>query len=57
MKTELLALMAGTLAGAMFYAVDLPVPAPPNVAGLLGIVGLYLGYFWLPKLINHLPGL
>ncbi|AUV82155.1 XapX domain-containing protein [Salinigranum rubrum] len=40
----LLALVTGIVAGAIFAALEVPIPAPPNVAGVVGIVGLYLGF-------------
>jgi XapX domain-containing protein len=39
-----LALLTGIFAGALFSAVRIPIPAPPNLPGILGIVGIYLGY-------------
>lgn len=39
-----LALLTGLLTGALFSYLQIPIPAPPNVAGILGIVGIYLGY-------------
>lgn len=39
-----LALLTGFLAGAVFAYVGVPIPAPPTVAGVLGIVGIYLGF-------------
>ncbi|WP_082682262.1 XapX domain-containing protein [Haloferax profundi] len=39
-----LALLAGVIAGALFSVIKIPIPAPPNLAGILGIVGIYLGY-------------
>ena len=39
-----LALLTGFLAGATFAFVGVPIPAPPELAGLLGIVGIYLGF-------------
>ena len=45
MKTELLlALLTGTLVGALFRFAEIPIPAPPSLAGVLGIVGIFLGY-------------
>ena len=40
----LLALVTGVVAGAVFAALEVPIPAPPHVAGVVGIVGLYLGF-------------
>ena len=37
-------LIAGLICGALFAGVGLPVPAPPTLAGVSGIVGLFLGY-------------
>jgi XapX domain-containing protein len=39
-----LALVTGLVAGAVFAALEVPIPAPPNVAGVMGIVGIYLGF-------------
>lgn len=44
MKEILLSLGTGAVAGILFAALRLPVPAPPTLAGLAGIVGLFLGY-------------
>lgn len=38
------ALCTGFLAGATFAAVGVPIPAPPTISGVLGIVGIYLGF-------------
>ncbi len=38
-----LAILAGFLVGIIFSAIKLPLPAPPVLAGILGIVGIYLG--------------
>ena len=40
----LLALATGILAGGLFSALEAPIPAPPNLAGVMGIVGIYLGF-------------
>lgn len=40
----LLALLTGFVAGATFAFVGVPIPAPPTIAGVLGIVGIYLGF-------------
>lgn len=41
---ELEALVVGILVGLLFARLRLPVPAPPTLAGILGIVGIYVGY-------------
>ena len=49
MQTVLLALFAGFLVGVLFSAIKLPLPAPPVLSGIMGIVGIYLGgmaYQW-----------
>jgi len=38
------ALLSGFIVGAVFSFFDLSIPAPPNLAGLMGIVGIYLGF-------------
>lgn len=39
-----LALLTGIFAGALFSVTQIPIPAPPNLPGILGIVGIFLGY-------------
>lgn len=48
LKEWALALIAGGVAGFLFGKLKLPVPAPPTIAGILGIVGIALGY-WLGR--------
>ncbi len=43
------ALLTGLVTGAVFRFIQIPIPAPPELPGLMGIVGIYLGY----KLIDH----
>jgi XapX domain-containing protein len=45
-----LATVTGLIAGAVFALVDVPIPAPPALAGVMGIFGIYLGF----KLVEHL---
>jgi XapX domain-containing protein len=40
----LLSLLLGSVTGFLFAIFSLPVPAPANLAGVLGIVGLFAGY-------------
>jgi XapX domain-containing protein len=43
-EVSLLALLTGTFLGAVFAYIQVPIPAPPELPGLLGIVGIYVGY-------------
>jgi XapX domain-containing protein len=56
MITILLALLAGMILGAIFTAIKLPLPAPPTLAGIMGIVGIFLGghtYQWITRTFFH----
>lgn len=44
MKDMILSLVTGAVCGAIFAAFKLPVPAPTVIPGLLGILGIFLGY-------------
>lgn len=52
MNTILLALLAGFILGAVFTLLKLPIPAPPTLAGIAGIIGIYLGYMILSYFIK-----
>lgn len=43
MKEILLSLIGGVILGAGFQMFKLPLPAPPVLAGVVGIFGVYLG--------------
>lgn len=43
MKLVLLALITGVIAGGIFTLFKLPLPAPPTVAGIAGIFGIFAG--------------
>ncbi len=43
MQVALTALGTGLAVGVLFSALKLPIPAPPVLPGLLGIVGIYAG--------------
>ncbi|WP_307398845.1 XapX domain-containing protein [Desulfofundulus luciae] len=51
LKEPVLALITGFLAGAAFAWLKLPVPAPPTMAGVMGVVGLFLGYLVVTRLV------
>ena len=41
--------LVGAVVGGVFSAFKLPIPAPPVFAGLMGIVGLWVGYAIVTK--------
>ncbi|WP_226036808.1 DUF1427 family protein [Aquibacillus saliphilus] len=52
MKELILSLVAGLVIGVVFKLLRLPLPAPPVLAGVLGIVGVYSGgvlFDWISK--------
>ncbi|MFA9501377.1 XapX domain-containing protein [Natrinema sp. H-ect1] len=46
MSTQLtaLALLTGLVTGALFRFLNVPIPAPPELPGIMGIIGIYLDY-------------
>ena len=55
MQEMLLALVAGLIVGFLFAFIKLPIPAPPALPGILGIIGIYLGfkiYQWIQPFIH-----
>lgn len=46
MSTQItvLALLTGLVTGALFRFLNIPIPAPPELPGIMGIVGIYVGY-------------
>lgn len=52
MKEIGLALLAGVIVGLIFKLIKLPLPAPPVMAGIVGIVGIYLGGLLADKLFQ-----
>ncbi len=43
MKELVLSIIAGIAVGILFRFLKLPIPAPPVLAGVLGIFGVYFG--------------
>lgn len=43
MNEIVLAVIAGAVVGFFFSAIKLPLPAPPVLSGIMGIVGIYIG--------------
>ena len=44
MRELILTTVTGIVVGGVFSIFKLPIPAPPVFAGLMGIVGLWIGY-------------
>ena len=44
MKELFYTTVTGIAVGGVFSVFKLPIPAPPALAGLMGIVGLWIGY-------------
>lgn len=44
-----LATITGVVTGIAFGLLDVPIPAPPNLAGVMGIAGILIGY----RLVEH----
>ena len=43
LKVLILSLVTGMVVGVLFTVLKLPLPAPPVLSGILGIVGIWLG--------------
>lgn len=44
MNEIFMALIAGLIVGFIFAFLRLPIPAPPVLSGIMGIIGIFLGY-------------
>jgi XapX domain-containing protein len=44
MKEIFYTTLTGVAVGGIFSILKLPIPAPPVFAGLMGIIGLWIGY-------------
>jgi XapX domain-containing protein len=54
-KEVILSLLTGMIVGFLFALLRLPIPAPPALAGVAGIVGIYLGvklFQWIMPLFK-----
>lgn len=57
MTEILMALLSGFIVGLVFAVLKLPIPAPPALAGVAGIVGIYLGFkalSWVGPMLTEL---
>jgi XapX domain-containing protein len=52
MKEIIMSIITGFGCGVVFAAFKLPVPAPPVFAGVAGIIGLWLGYDIVVRVIS-----
>jgi len=44
MREILLSLLTGGIVGVVFALLKLPIPAPPVFSGIMGIIGIFLGF-------------
>ncbi|AGB41511.1 XapX domain protein [Halobacteroides halobius DSM 5150] len=44
MKNILVSTISGMSVGFLFSLLKLPVPAPPTLGAVMGVVGIYLGF-------------
>lgn len=51
MKEVFMTTSVGAITGAIFSIFKLPIPAPPVFAGLMGIVGLWIGYAIVARIV------
>lgn len=47
-----LSLLVGLAVGALVGGVKLPVPAPPTVAGIAGILGITVGWWLIRRFVT-----
>lgn len=53
MNEALLATITGFAVGMLFSFFRLPIPAPPVLSGVMGIVGVYLGHVCFQLLLTR----
>lgn len=49
MREVILTTITGFIVGLVFARFQLPIPGPPNLAGVMGIFGILLGYLVAKK--------
>jgi XapX domain-containing protein len=57
MKIVLLSILTGFVVGFIFAFMKLPIPAPPALPGIMGIVGIYLGFKAYEVVLPWLQGI
>lgn len=45
-------LICGTIVGIVFSVAKMPVPAPPTIEGIMGIVGMFLGFTFMNYILG-----
>lgn len=50
MREVLLTTFTGFLVGFIFAWIKLPIPAPSTLAGILGVIGIFVGYLVASRL-------
>ena len=53
MNEVLISICTGLFVGVLFSAIKLPLPAPPVLPGVLGIVGIYGGGLLFQMVSQH----
>jgi len=53
MKYSILSFISGMTFGGIFAFFKLPIPAPNTFSGLLGIIGLFVGYLLVQRFIGY----
>jgi XapX domain-containing protein len=48
----ILALITGMIMGGAFTLMKLPIPSPQNIAGVVGIFGIFLGFVLVKMFIK-----
>jgi XapX domain-containing protein len=56
MREVALALVTGVLVGGLFQLLRLPIPAPPVLAGVAGVAGVWLGASVVTFIMNKFNG-
>lgn len=51
MKEVILTTLVGAVVGGIFSAFKLPIPAPPQFSALMGIVGLWIGFALVTRIL------
>ncbi|MBI2069905.1 MAG: DUF1427 family protein [Elusimicrobia bacterium] len=53
MRDLMLSFLTGLAVGGLFRAINLPVPAPNTLAGVLGVAGLFAGFLLVERFFKR----